>query len=385
MGVQDMGLGGGNGGVTGYLGAAGFFGIPADKFVAPCAGGRGQEIVFAAVGCCVIFCADLSACCVDLPPLASRATRHFLAVQWAYSVVGGFVPTVVVSVTFLSSPPIFRYTSRQVVAIAVGCRQWAVFFADGHRCACRADPAAVGIKSYEVRRGRDLAFGCCLIVEPAAEVARYPDAEIFGNILCISCGVDKVEAFGCGTAYGRGVIHRYLNDIGICITAANRRFYRISVWCTRIKYRRLVGGGNIPQIHYLKRSIRGRIFVGAGVRPVQRKIKRYGVGRVGGDCNRDGNFLIAQLEFFGISGVEADAYTAAGQRGTAGTRGVSGGACTIGHGVGVLPFYSVLVDLALCGNFMAGRRPPKRPPPQCRTVRTGTAQHTKSVSTASRY
>lgn len=145
-------------------------------------------------------------------------------------------------------------------------------FADGHRCACRADPAAVGIKSYEVRRGRDLAFGCCLIVEPAAEVARYPDAEIFGNILCISCGVDKVEAFGCGTAYGRGVIHRYLNDIGICITAANRRFYRISACFVRIKYRRLLGGGNIPQIHYLKRSLRARFPAGAGVRPVQRKL-----------------------------------------------------------------------------------------------------------------
>ena len=66
-----------------------------------------------------------------------------------------------------------------------------------------------------------------------------------------------------------------------------------------------------------------------------------------------------QLEIFVLSGVEADAYTAAGQSGTAGTRGVSGGACTIGHGVGVRPFYSVLVDLALCGKFygqVGGRR-----------------------------
>ena len=29
-----------------------------------------------------------------LPPLALRVTRYFLAIQWAYSVAGGFVPTV---------------------------------------------------------------------------------------------------------------------------------------------------------------------------------------------------------------------------------------------------------------------------------------------------
>ena len=244
----------------------------------------------------------------------------------------------------------------KAVACAVGCGQCAVGFADGHRCACRADPAAVGIKSYEVRRGRDRACSRCLIVVLAAEVARNPDAEIFGNIFCTSCGVDKVEAFGCRKAYGRGIIHRFLNDIGICITAANRRFYRISACFVRIKYRRRVGGGNIPQIHYLKRSIRGRSFVGTGVRPVQCNIKRYGVGRVGGDCNRDGNFLIAQLEVFVVPGVKADAYTAAGQSGTAGTRGGSGGACTIGHGVGVLLAYSVLVDIALCGKFYGQAR-----------------------------
>ena len=241
----------------------------------------------------------------------------------------------------------FGIPAVKVVACAGGRGQCAVFFADGHRCACRADPAAVGIKSYEVRRGRDRTGSPCPIAVPAAVVARNPDAEIFGNILCLACGVDKVVAFGFGTIYGRGVIHRYLNDIGICVTAANRRFYRISAFFVRIKYRRLVGGGSIPQIHYLKRSLRGRIFVGTGERPVQRKIKRYGVGRSGGDFDRDGDFLIAQLEVFAVPGVKTDAYTAAGQRGTAGTRG--GGACTIGHGVGVLPLYSVLVDITRCG------------------------------------
>ena len=349
-----MVFGGGNGGVTLHLGAVGLIGIPAVKVVAPCAGGCGQGIVFAAVGYCVGFRFDLSACRVDPAAVGIKDYQIFLGCPvgiqcggWICADGGGF--------GYFCAADFFGIPAVKAVACAVGRGQCAVGAADGHRCACRADPAAVGIKSYEVRRGRDRACSLCLIAVVAAVGARNPDAEIFGNIFCASCGVDKVEAFGCRKAYGRGFTavfpHHFLNDIGICITAANRRFYRISVWYARIKYRRRVGSGNIPQIHYLKRSIRGRSFVGTGVRPVQRNIKRYGVGRVGGDCNRDGNFLIAQLEVFVVPGVKADAYTAAGQRGTAGTRGGSGGACTIGHGVGVLLAYSVLVDLALCGKF----------------------------------
>ena len=304
----------------------------------------------------------MSACRVDLAAVGIKDYQIFLGYPvgiqcggWICADVGGF--------GYFCAADFFGIPAVKAVACAVGCGQWAVFFADGHRCACRADPAAVGIKSYEVRRGRDRTGSLCLIAVAAAVGARNPDAEIFGNIFCTSCGVDKVEAFGCRKAYGRGFTavfpHHFLNDIGICITAANRRFYRISVWYARIKYRRRVGSGNIPQIHYLKRSLRFRSCAGTGVRPVQRNIKRHGVGRVGGDCNRDGNFLIAQLEVFVVPGVKADAYTAAGQRGTAGTRGGSGGACTIGHGVGVLLAYSVLVDLALCGKFYGqggGRR-----------------------------
>ena len=256
----------------------------------------------------------------------------------------------------------FGIPAGKFVACAVGRGQCAVGFADGHRCAFRADFAAVGIKSYEVRRERDRACSLCLIAVPAAVVARNPDAEIFGDILCLACVVDKVVAFGFGKVYGRGCLavvpHLLLKDIGICITAVNRRFYRITACRIRIKYRRLVGGGSIPQIHYLKRSLRARSFVLTDVAPVQRKIKRYGVGRFGGDCDRDGDLPIAQLEVFAVPGVETDDYTSALQAGGGGTRGASG-FCTIGHGVGVLPAYSVLVGLTRyrkCYGQGGGRR-----------------------------
>ena len=188
MGVQDMVFGGGNGGVTLHLGAVGLIGIPAVKVVAPCAYGAWQEIVFAAVGCCVTFCADLSACCVDLAAVGIKGYQIFLGypvgIQFGGRIFadgGGF--------GYFCAAGFFGIPAVKAVACAVGCGQWAVFFADGHRCACRADPAAVGIKPHGFGRGvgfcREGKGGFQLVAVGAALAVAHKNGVLAGHsFLC---------------------------------------------------------------------------------------------------------------------------------------------------------------------------------------------------------
>ena len=233
MRVQDMVGGGGNCGAIVHLGAAGFLGIPAVKGVTPRACGVGQGRVCAAIGC-------RSACHADRAAVGIQGYRIFFGYPVGIQ-GGGWICAHGGGCGYFCAAAFPCIPAVKVVACAGGRGQCAVGFADGHVFTFCADRAAVGIKSYGVsdRRGRDRTGSLCLIAVVAAVGARNPDAEIFGDILCAACGVDKVKAFGCRKAYGRGCTavfpHRFQNDIGICITAANRHFYRISVWCTRIK------------------------------------------------------------------------------------------------------------------------------------------------------
>ena len=152
MGVQDMVLGGGNGGVTVHLGAVGLIGIPAVKVVAPCAYGAWQEIVFAAVGCCVTFCADLSACCVDLAAVGIKGYQIFLGYPVGIQ-CGGWICADGGVFVHLGAAGFFGIPAVKVVACAGGRGQCAVGFADSHVFTFRADCAAVGVKLHGFGRG----------------------------------------------------------------------------------------------------------------------------------------------------------------------------------------------------------------------------------------
>ena len=137
---------------------------------------------------------------------------------------------------------------------------------------------------------------------------------------------------------------------GVGIATVNRRFHCAAGFYVRVEYN-ITGSSGITKVHQLKGRFRSGERAAAGVRSVQCKIELYGVGCLGGNCDRDGNFLVAQHELLVVSGVKADAYPAAGRSGADETFDSNGRVCAIRHAGGVFPTYGVSVGRARCGKF----------------------------------
>ena len=222
MRVQGMVGGGGNCGVIVHLGAAGFLGIPAVKGVTlACGGGQGR--VFAAIGCRSAFHADRAAVGIQGYRIIFACPVGIQCGGWICAHGGVFV--------HLAAAGFFGIPVVKGVAIAGGRGQGAVGVAvaaaAGHHLACRADPAAVGIKPHGFGRGvgfcREGKVGFQLVAVGARLTVAHKDGVLAGHaFLCRAVQVVKGKLHRAAAGAGAFLVAVQAADAAACIIVFGR-------------------------------------------------------------------------------------------------------------------------------------------------------------------